>query len=267
MKEEEVIMNLKEFLEDNWDKSSFIKISLNENIRSQIENETEFLNSFYPEIPLRTRAYVIVNSIDLNSLPKCKCGCGKPCAIDLTYAINGFREYSGPECSRKSKTISSESKSKLENYDWVYDQRITQQKSIELISQELNISTIPVVKYLKVHGLHDLIDARKIDNDKLILLEDYNFLFDCYITKDLTLRQISKIINCGTSTVSKYLTQYGIQIKQKNSYKRKTVKSSKEENELLQYVKKLENNKVEHGNRKILNGKEIDVFIPKKKLE
>ena len=57
-------MSLKEILKGNWDKSSFMKISLNENIRTQIENDTQFLNSYYDKIPLRTRAYVIINSID-----------------------------------------------------------------------------------------------------------------------------------------------------------------------------------------------------------
>ena len=259
-------MNLKELLKDNWDKSSFISISLNESIRTQIENDTKFLDSYYSKIPLRTRGYVIINSIDSNSLPRCKCGCGKPCAINLSYTTNGFREYSGPECSRKSKTISLESKTKLDDYDWVYDQRITQQKSIELIAQELNISTIPVVKYLKKHGIHDLMDARKIDNSKLLILENYQLLFDYYVTKDLTLREIAKIIKCGTSTVIKHLNIHGIQIKTNNSYPRKKSKSSKEETELFNFIKSLENEQIEQGNRKILNGKEIDIFIPRKKI-
>jgi hypothetical protein len=38
-------MSLKEILKGNWDKSSFMKISLDENIRTQIENDTQFLNS------------------------------------------------------------------------------------------------------------------------------------------------------------------------------------------------------------------------------
>lgn len=74
-------MELREYLTENWDKSSFIKISLNQTIKSQIENETEFLNKYYINIPLRTRAYVIVNSITESTIPKCKCGCGKVCGI------------------------------------------------------------------------------------------------------------------------------------------------------------------------------------------
>ena len=92
-------MSLKEILEGNWDKSSFMKISLNENIRTQIENDTQFLNSYYVKIPLRTRAYVIINSIDSTSIPKCKCGCGKPCAI-VSYAD---RRYSNGNVYSKNK--------------------------------------------------------------------------------------------------------------------------------------------------------------------
>lgn len=96
-------MSLIEYIKNHWDKSSFMKLSLNESIRSQIENETLFMNSYYYSIPLRTRAYVIINQITENSLPKCKCGCGNVCAIDKTYTEKGFRLYSNSNCSRKIK--------------------------------------------------------------------------------------------------------------------------------------------------------------------
>ena len=75
-------MDLIKYLQENWDKSKFIKVSLNNSIRNQIENSTSFLNLHYDSIPLRTRAYVLVNHITENTIPKCKCGCGKVCGID-----------------------------------------------------------------------------------------------------------------------------------------------------------------------------------------
>ena len=78
-------MDLIKYLQENWDKSKFIKVSLNNSIRGQIENSTSFLNRHYDSIPLRTRAYVLVNHNTENTIPKCKCGCGKVCAIDKTY--------------------------------------------------------------------------------------------------------------------------------------------------------------------------------------
>jgi hypothetical protein len=75
-------MDLIKYLQENWDKSKFIKVSLNNSIRNQIENSTSFLNLHYDSIPLRVRAYVLVNDITENTIPKCKCGCGKVCGID-----------------------------------------------------------------------------------------------------------------------------------------------------------------------------------------
>ena len=146
-------MDLNQHIKNNWDKSSFMKISLNGALRTQIENETKFLDLYYDKIPLRTRAYAIINNIDEHSLPKCKCGCQKPCAIDRTYSEKGFRLYASHECSRSDKTIDQDAKVKLENYDWIYGQRIIQKKSIEQIALDLNISTVPVSKYLKLHKL------------------------------------------------------------------------------------------------------------------
>ena len=258
-------MSLKEILEGNWDKSSFMKISLNENIRTQIENDTQFLNSYYVKIPLRTRAYVIINSIDSTSIPKCKCGCGKPCAINISYPNNGFREYSGPECSRKSKTISLDSKSKLENYDWVYNQRITQQKSIELIAQELNISTIPVVKYLKKHNLHDLMDARSRNRYSTKILRNKNELQKLY-DSGLTCEKIAEQLGSSKATVSNWLAVHQIDTRPPNSYERKIKRISKEENTLYEYIKGIYSEDIIQSNRSVLNGKELDIYLPNHNL-
>lgn len=245
---------------------NIISLSLNNDLRTQVESRTEFLNSYYSKIPLKTRVFVILNEITEATLPKCKCGCEKVSAIDITYPENGFREYSGPECSRKSKTIPKSVKDKLEDYQWLYNERIIQQKSIEHIAEFLGVSTIPVVKYLKQHGLHQTFDARKIDKSRLSILENHDLMYNYYETQNLTLRDIAKIIKCSSSIVIKYLKLHNISIKNKNQYERKINKHSKEENQLYEYVKSIENSEVSQGNRKILNGKEIDILISRKNI-
>ena len=173
-------MELKKYLNENWDKSKFIQISLNKSIKTQIENQTEFLNKYYDNIPLRTRAYVIVNSITEETIPKCKCGCGTVCGIDKTYTENGFRLYANSTCSRKDKTIDKNAKLKLEDYNWIYEQRVVNKKSIEDIANQLNISTIPVVKYLKYHKLNNLIDARRRNSLSISILSDKEKLQEIY---------------------------------------------------------------------------------------
>lgn len=258
-------MNLVEHLKENWDKSSFMKISLNQSIRKEIEESTRFLNQYYSSVSLRTRAYVLVNEITENTIPKCKCNCGKVCAIDKTYAERGFRSYANPSCSRRSKTIQFESKQKLENYEWIYNQRITQKKSIEQIAKELNISTIPVAKYLKNHNLHDLMDSRRRNSYSVSILSDKNKLEEIY-NSGLTCEQIADKLGITKSTVSRWLNIYDIKTRESNSYERKIKKISKEENTLYEYIKSIYDGNIIQSNRSILSGKELDIYLPDYKI-
>jgi len=258
-------MNLVEYLKENWDKSNFIKISLNKNIRKQIEDETNFLNAYYDPIPLRTRAYVIVNQIDENKIPRCKCGCGEFCGIDRTYSENGFRIYSNSNCSRKDKTVDKFTLQKLNDYEWIYDRRITQKKSIEEIAKELNISTIPVVKYIKIHKLHGLIDSRRRNSNSILILSNKIKLEELYQT-GLTCYEIGEKLGVNKSTVSRWLKIYNIETRESNSYKRKINKVSKQENTLCDYVKSVYSGDVIQSNRSVLNGKELDIYLPEYKI-
>jgi len=261
----ELQKNLKEIIESSWDKSSFIKLSLSPKAK-EIEEATQFLDSYYSKIPLRTRAYAIKHDITEQTIPKCKCGCNQPAAINLTYTDQGFRDYATPECSRKSKTVPKNVKEKLESYEWLYEQRITQKKSIEAIAKDLGVSTIPVAKYLKLHKLHEIFDCRKINEHKLLILENYDLMYDYYITQNLTLRDIAKIVNCSTNIVVKHLNLHNIPIKNPNFYERKTCRNSKQENDLFQFIQSIEDTEIIQGNRNILNGREIDIFIPRKNI-
>lgn len=260
-----MLMDLVKYLNENWSKSNFIKISLNKIIRKEIEKQTFFLNNYYDSIPLRTRAYVIVNQIDENKIPRCKCGCGKVCRIDRTYTENGFRIYSSSDCSRKDKTIDKSIIIKLENYEWIYNQRINEKKSIEQISQELNISTITVAKYLGKHNLQGLIDSRRRNSHSISILSDKIKLEELYNT-GLTCDEIGEKIGVTKSTVSRWLRIYNIETRESNSYERKINKVSKEENTLYEYIKSIYSGDVIQSNRSVLNGKELDIYLPEYKI-
>lgn len=256
---------LKNYLFDNWNKSNFIKLSLNKNIKNIIETETSFLNKYYQNIPLRTRAYVIINEIIENTLPKCKCGCSQVCCIDRTYSERGFRLYANSECSRGDSKIDENSKSKLENYNWLFNERIILKKSIENISNELNVSTISVVKYLKMHQLHNLIDARRRNSYSTKILSDKEKLNELY-DSGLTCEQIAEKLGTTKSTVSRWLNNYNIKIKDSNSYERKVKKISKEENTLFEFISSIYSGTIIQSNRSILKGKELDLYLPDKNL-
>lgn len=258
-------MSLIETLQQYWNSDNIISLALNSDLRSQVEQQTQFLDFYYSKIQLRTRVYVLINNITESNIPKCKCGCGKVAAINNSHPQDGFRQYSGPKCSRKSKTVSNDILSKLDNYNWIYEQKITQQKSIEQIANDLNISITPVIKYLKKYELYRLNDARNRNSASFTILRDKEKLQE-YYESGLTCEQIAEKLSTTKSTISRWLRIHQIQTREPNSYERKVKKISKEETGLYDYVCSIYDGEVRQSNRSVLNGKELDIYIPNKKL-
>ena len=257
-------LNLKEIVETHWDKNKFMSLSLKKDAVKLIKDSTIFLDDVYSKISLRTRAYVIKNDITLETLPKCKCKCGRYAAIDTTYPENGFRIYCGPKCSRSDKTIDKEVIAIIDNYDFLYEEKITKQKSIEQIAKEYNISIIPVVKYLKKHNLYQLNDARRRNNKANTILENKESLIALYETN--TMQDIAESLGTTKGTVSRWFEVHNIEAKAPNSYEQKIKKVSNEENELFNYIQSIYTEELIQSNRSILNGKELDVYIPNKNI-
>jgi transposase len=255
-------LNLKEVVESNWEKNKFISLSLKKDTVKLIQDYTSYLDKIYPKITLRTRAYVIKNDINLNNLPKCRCG--KYAAIDAEYPEKGFRIYCGLKCSRRDKTIDKEIIDIIDNYDFLYKEKITKQKSIEQIAKEYNISTSPIIKYLKKHNLYQLNDARRRNNKANIILENKESLLLLYQTN--TMQGIAESLGTTKSTVSRWFEIHKIEAKASNSYERKIKKVSNEENELFNYIQSIYTEEIIQSNRSVLNGKELDVYIPNKNL-
>lgn len=256
-------MELKELIRGNWEKNEFMSMSLNKIIKNSIIQETSFLDKYYSKIPLRNRAYVILNDIREDTIPKCFCG--KPVALDITYSINGFRSYCGAECSRKNKTVEKAALEKLSDKEWLYDQRIVQQKSIELIGEELGISHIPVQKWIKKHQLDTMFDARSRNTLATSVFKDKTKLKKFY-DSGLTCEEIAEKLSSTKSTVSRWLSFHDIETRLSNSYERKINKISQEENDVLEYIKSIYSGEIKTSNRSVLNGQELDIYLPEKNI-
>ena len=256
-------MELKELIRNHWDNHEFMSLSLNKSIKNQIIQETSFLDKYYSKIPLRNRAYVILNEIHENTIPQCICG--KPVALDVTYSINGFRTYCGAKCSRKNKTVEKAALEKLSNKEWLYDQRIIQQKSIELIGEELGVSHIPVQKWIKEHQLDDMFDARSRNTLATSILKDKVKLKEFY-DSGLTCEEIAEKLSSTKSTVSRWLSFHEIEKRPSNSYERKINKVSQQENDLVDFIRIIYNGEIKTSNRSVLNGQELDIYIPDKNI-
>jgi len=152
----------------------------------------------------------------------------------------------------------------FDNYEFLHQEKIVKQKSIEQIAEEHKISITPVVKYLKKHNLYQLNDARRRNTKANQVLENKEALISLYETN--TMESIAETLGTTKGTVSRWFQVHHIEAKPSNSYERKIKKVSNEEQELYEFIKIIYNGEIQQSNRSILNGKELDIYIPDKNL-
>ena len=255
--------DLKKLIETYWEKRAFMSLALKKDKVKEIVEATNFLDKIYSKISLRTRAYVIKHNLTLDTLPKCPC-CDNYSAINNTNPELGFRTYCSPNCSRSDKTIDKNLIELFDNYQFLYEEKIVKQKSIEQIAEEHKVSITPVVKYLKKHHLYQLNDARRRNTKANQVLENKEALISLYETN--TMESIAETLGTTKGTVSRWFQIHYIEAKLPNSYERKIKKVSNEEQELYEFIKTIYDGQIQQSNRSILNGKELDIYIPDRNL-
>lgn len=98
------------------------------------------------------------------------------------------------------------------NKEWLIDQYITQQLSVDAIIKKINCGKTTIHRYLKLYNIptRTLVEARACKNNKLLFLKDKDWLIEQYITQHKTPRQIAKELDCGATTISRYLKIHNI---------------------------------------------------------
>lgn len=198
------------------------------------------------------------------NVPKCPV-CGKDCHLHKENARKGYTKYCSNECRNIDKERSSDYYPYLSNRDWLYNQRVVLRKSKEQIGKELGCSYQPVAKWIKRHQIEDfnLTENPTAKN----LLNNRDWLINEYKTKKQTLADIGNKINCSDSFVSKFIRKHGIESTPPNTYDRAINNwVSTEEKQVVEYIKSIYPGVVETSVRRILNGNELDIYIPDKKI-
>lgn len=250
-------MDLKDQIKDSWDNISlFSKLVKNKEFISELENETSFLDNHYKKIRNKHRAYVIFYGI--TKVPLCKCGCGLPANLNQSNPEKGFRDFYNNEHSLKNKALKV-------TKEELYHQRITLQKSVEQIAKDLNIGEVSVRNKLKEFKLNEIFDARQRNLNANKILQSKEDLFALY-DQNLTTQEIAERLNTTKGTISRWMNIHEIKARNPNSYERKIKKISKEENELFLWLSTVYNGEIIQSNRSILNGKELDIYIPDKNI-
>jgi hypothetical protein len=150
---------------------------------------------------------------------------------------------------------------KLSNKDWLFHERVVLKKAIETIGDELGVSHTTVAYWLKKHGIKDLVDARRRNLIATNILNDREKLNSLY-AQGLTALQIAEQLNTTQGTVCRWLVFHDIERRKSNSYERKFKKVSGEELELIDFVNEVYSGEIRTSNRSILDGRELDIYLP-----
>lgn len=250
-------MDIYEQIKQSWnDVSLFSKQIRNKEFVRELKNQTAFLDEHYSKIRNKHRAYVILHQIQ--DVPMCECGCGLVANLNQSNPEQGFRKFYNNSHALKNKclTITKEE---------LYQKRIVEQKSIEQIAQELNSSEVTVRNKIKEYDLDSLFDARQRNSYANVILSSKEELLNLY-EQNLTTQQIAEKLNTSKATVSRWLSIHSIKTRSSNSYPRKINKISKEESELYDFVCSVYDDEIVQSNRSILDGKELDIYLPNKNL-
>ncbi len=238
-------------------KLSVTKVPEEVEYKQQILEITSFLD-VYKKVPLSLRYFCVLNSI--NAIPICKC-CDNPVTYKKDYPDQGFADYCSPKCSRSDKTVDKETIEKLSNKEWLYEQRITLQKSKDIISEELGCSITPVNKWMKIHDIPD-VKYNESNPLSMALLRNKEWLYENHVVKHRTCEDIGNELGVSKSTVSVHLNKHGIETNNPNSYDRNNDDTSIECMEIVDFIKTFYTKEIILNNRSILDGYELDIYLP-----
>jgi len=236
---------LKDFCFDTKDKSTNT-LHQNKRMMSLLLSETSFLNHHNPTLRVR-RDFVVKNS---KSIPSCSF-CGNETV--MTTRNDKFKKYCSLDCERKAKTKTCD---KIFDKEWLIYQRTELKKSKDDLSRELNVSYKTIDEALSNFDINDnicLVDKRirTILTNKKRLARFYN---------KFSTHEIADLFGVSVGTVIKHLKKHEIEIKPPNYWHKSFKKRSKGEKELFDFVNSL--TKAKHSDRTVLNGKELDVYVP-----
>ena len=146
----------------------------------------------------------------------------------------------------------------LTDYNWMYDNYVIKQRTLESICDELECSSTALIKYLDSHSIErrgvsescmSNVDGFKKMVDKEWLLEKY---------KTLSSRGIGEELGVNSKTVLTYLKKHGIEIDTNKPI-------SKLENKIRNF---LDDNNISYiaSDREQIKPLELDIFIPDKMI-
>ncbi len=220
---------------------------------------TPFLDGY----PLRIRREAVAKGWTEESFPRCPI-CGDKRRWNSAYDTMALTCLK-PHCVKERGKLPEDIWTKLSNRDWLYHERVELRKSYAAIGAELGVSEVPVRKFAKSFELPNE-NYRKVTPAVTSKLENREWLVQQYVEAGKTYSQIAVEVGTSSGVVIDYLqSRYGIPPRATNTYPRKFARRSKWHTELGSWLDGL-GIEVQWDNRTILDGKEIDLYLPKYRL-
>jgi len=100
---------------------------------------------------------------------------------------------------------------RLRDEEWMEQKYLKEQKDITEISKICSVGRGTVFRWLNRHEINTRVRGENqfVDYE---LLNDYEFLYEQYVDKNRTLKEISEKANCSPTIVSEYLQKYDIEV-------------------------------------------------------
>ena len=141
-----------------------------------------------------------------------------------------LKKYDIPRRSRGESLIHKADfvNNNLHNKDWLYEEYVVKGRTSVDIAKELNCSSNCVCVNLKKHNIviRTKSQVHQALNSKLILLENYDWLYTEYITKQKTTYEIGAELNCKDGTILRALKNKKIPIRSASEKQMKDLSSN-----------------------------------------
>jgi transposase len=166
-----------------------------------------------------------------------------------------FKKYNIEVRKIKNRKTSIENEKKLNDANWLFENHVNQKKSLIKISKELGVSDITVARKIKQFNINQ---NQSFGNYIWNIFKDDTHAKNTLsqLNKTLSITEISQKYNVSISCISLWFKKYNIT--PKIHY------SSKEQNEIYNFLSHYVD--CEMNNRTILSKKELDIYIPSKRI-
>ena len=222
------------------------------------------LNCTIPQLRVALHKFNIKKSerVEVDNTPHYCLNCGKETHLDKADKRKGYCKFCCVQCKNEYKVKTSPYYHFVSDKNWLTHQRIDLKKSFETIASEIGCSITTIKRWIKLHNIETVMYNRASE-EVVQKLNDKSLMEELYINNHLTCREIASQIGSSNSEVAKALNRLEIPLRASNDYERTFHKVSDVEIEIRTFITSLIGNEnVKFNDRTILEGKELDIFIP-----